>query len=384
MSTKALRKELLAAIAMVIVAAIALSGSTYAWFAVNNIVTATGMTVKTQVSNNLFIAGDELAAKDTPATKEFKTAYVTSLKALLQPTSTTSGKADEFWYTSTTNVKGLGDVAVAEYKDYDVDGLAAANDTTTYYNAFSENAAVTKANASAASATDAALGYVDYVFQLKAVNTGNNIANVNVTDLNLVYGNNTTTGISAFRTAILAEEIASETTAPQNDFLPKSILKPAEGSYFTNNSAVKTASTVDAVDNLNAKAVIGTVPAGATKYFKVVVRLWLEGEDRACNNGTFASLNDSWALDVKMVLEEGNTNAITAMDTSTNEKTNMSGATIDDSQTAVIDGVNYYKTNKQVGGEDVYSSTNPVAAGSRYFVIRDAHPIEVTNQTKFE
>ena len=54
MSTKALRKELFAAVAMLIVAAIALSGSTYAWFAANTTVTADNMQV-TVTSDTTFL-----------------------------------------------------------------------------------------------------------------------------------------------------------------------------------------------------------------------------------------------------------------------------------------------------------------------------------------
>lgn len=55
MSTKALRTQLLAAIAMVLVAAIALGSSTYAWFVGQNDVTAEGMTVKAQAENGIVI-----------------------------------------------------------------------------------------------------------------------------------------------------------------------------------------------------------------------------------------------------------------------------------------------------------------------------------------
>ena len=54
MTVKALRKQLMAAIAMVVVAAVALSSSTYAWFANNNKVTATGMQV-TAMSNQAYL-----------------------------------------------------------------------------------------------------------------------------------------------------------------------------------------------------------------------------------------------------------------------------------------------------------------------------------------
>lgn len=55
-SVKALKKQLAAAIAMVVVAAIALGSSTYAWFVSNNAVTATGVDLSTTSSvPNLYI-----------------------------------------------------------------------------------------------------------------------------------------------------------------------------------------------------------------------------------------------------------------------------------------------------------------------------------------
>ena len=46
MNSKAIRKQLLAAVAMVLVAAVALGSSTYAWFVASGTVTATGMMVQ--------------------------------------------------------------------------------------------------------------------------------------------------------------------------------------------------------------------------------------------------------------------------------------------------------------------------------------------------
>ena len=45
-------------------------------------------------------------------------------------------------------------------------------------------------------------------------------------------------------------------------------------------------------------AQIGEVDALTTKYFKVVVRLWLEGEDTTCTNETFATLINAYTLSV--------------------------------------------------------------------------------------
>ena len=56
MTVKALKKQLMAAIAMVVVSAIALSSSTYAWFASNNKVTATTTKVQAQAEDGLEIA----------------------------------------------------------------------------------------------------------------------------------------------------------------------------------------------------------------------------------------------------------------------------------------------------------------------------------------
>lgn len=54
-SAKSLQKQLIAAIAMVLVAAIALGSSTYAWFASNNTVTAKGMNINAQAEGNLLV-----------------------------------------------------------------------------------------------------------------------------------------------------------------------------------------------------------------------------------------------------------------------------------------------------------------------------------------
>ena len=50
MDVKALRKQLMAAIAMVVVAAVALSSATYAWFVTNNTVKATTSQISAPVS----------------------------------------------------------------------------------------------------------------------------------------------------------------------------------------------------------------------------------------------------------------------------------------------------------------------------------------------
>lgn len=69
MNSKAIKRQLLAAIAMVLVAAVALGSSTYAWFVTNNKVDATTSTISAQ-SNAAFmtIANGTSGAKDADTT----------------------------------------------------------------------------------------------------------------------------------------------------------------------------------------------------------------------------------------------------------------------------------------------------------------------------
>ena len=92
METKALKKQLGAAIAMVLVAAIALGAATFAWFVNNNAVTATGVDVSTSSSvPNLYINStgkttDGMKAADTNPEKLFPVS--TNSEAIKSPTPT--------------------------------------------------------------------------------------------------------------------------------------------------------------------------------------------------------------------------------------------------------------------------------------------------------
>jgi hypothetical protein len=65
MSTKALKSQLLAAVAMVLVASVALGSSTFAWFAANRTVTATDMKVIAQTTGSLVISRGALPLEST-------------------------------------------------------------------------------------------------------------------------------------------------------------------------------------------------------------------------------------------------------------------------------------------------------------------------------
>lgn len=119
METKALKKQLGAAIAMVLVAAIALGAATFAWFVNNNAVMATGVDVSTSSSvPNLYITStgkttDGMTAAGTNPTKLF-------------PVSTNDANA---FYETLHWTTGTGDNAVAdEYQN----ALVHETDKTVY------------------------------------------------------------------------------------------------------------------------------------------------------------------------------------------------------------------------------------------------------------
>ena len=93
MTVKALKKQLAAAIAMVLVSVIALSSSTYAWFASNNRVTATGMQVAAQTEGGIEIAYAQ--ASGTGASYSTSKSTEATSAITLAPTSTVDTSA---WY----------------------------------------------------------------------------------------------------------------------------------------------------------------------------------------------------------------------------------------------------------------------------------------------
>lgn len=86
MSTKALKTQLLAAIAMVLVASIALGSSTYAWFASNRAVTATDMKVTATTTGSLVITKGSLPDATTTAISVKATDDTSTVTALIPAT----------------------------------------------------------------------------------------------------------------------------------------------------------------------------------------------------------------------------------------------------------------------------------------------------------
>ncbi|MBR1852288.1 MAG: hypothetical protein IJ794_03795 [Lachnospiraceae bacterium] len=114
MTVKALKKQLMAAIAMVVVSAIALSSSTYAWFVQSSQVTADGMKVQAVAESGIEITHASSGTWGSVATSEAAT-------GLLYPTST-NNVVD--WYHAKANASTAKDAIINTYENLTLDETA--------------------------------------------------------------------------------------------------------------------------------------------------------------------------------------------------------------------------------------------------------------------
>jgi hypothetical protein len=334
------KRKLAAATAMLTISALMLSSATYAWFTMNKEVEVTGLTMKTKVSSNLLIS--ENNAEGTYAPDRL----ISGRKALLEPVSSVSGQTGSFFYTldakesgqKAHNASGEGAIAYVPYSEaaVKVEGTATNTNATAaaagkyyYDDTFSKAYGVEPA----AGDFGTAYGYVDYVFYLKATgDTDNQQLVMTACDLNYTYPGGTlsdgTTTIDAnvdkaWRVAVFASDITvnggkGNTIDAVGKLDPaasaaKTILAPTGAANWTDGNAVASASAVGTVTYGTAAVLDNDIDAGVTKYYKVLVRAWLEGEDKTCNSETYAKLTDGWTLDVEFKLQNDATGAVTTL-----------------------------------------------------------------------
>lgn len=132
MNSKAIKRQLLAAIAMVLVAALALGSSTYAWFAANNKVSATNMQVTATTSQSLVITNDALPSASTGT--------ITVASSDVSATQLIPATHDSTWATYSTGLKynnNPGNVSAStglvETGKTELTFLPAVNDGSTLY-----------------------------------------------------------------------------------------------------------------------------------------------------------------------------------------------------------------------------------------------------------
>ena len=302
-------KIIIPALGILLLSTAASVTGTVAWFSMNASVNVQGMKVRTKVSDNLFIAADTLSSTSKQAEANFGPGPLNQyVGGIFEPASTVDGL--NFWYTKIANADGSK--ADGNWIKYGSEEALAGADATTYDSPFSKYYGITKTQAADLfpavagqwSAATGAIPYADYVFQLKAVNSASTATPLKLTGLNLTYTKSASEvdENKSYRTAIFVEDITAGTASATPGTL-NMIYAPDGAVNQEGGKAVNSATATAAVTYNTANQVLASVTANSTKYYKVVVRLWLEGEDKTCTNATFAALNGSWALDLTCTLD---------------------------------------------------------------------------------
>jgi hypothetical protein len=350
-------KRIAASATMLAVSAAMLGTSTYAWFTMNKTVTVSGMEMKTTVGSNLLISDNNYEADYSTA------ALAQGRKALLEPVSSATGADGSFWYT--VDALGNGDARTDAYTAYHETAEVEGNELTTgkeltsgaidlikgstkagehpstngagkayFDDEFNGTYTISTAAANQATAYYNAYGYVDYVFYLKGTADATN-RNIRMTKCNLLYDDKAITNPAfgegdavvgdnvdkAWRAAVFCSSITGGTgeVAASNATSGnlKAILTMPGAANHTSGKAVDSASSVNGTVTYNTwsdttNSAIATLADKATGYYKVTVRVWLEGEDTTCTSKTYANLSEAWKLDCAFSMD-ANEAAVTSI-----------------------------------------------------------------------
>ena len=328
MKKKSTARKLLPAAGMLAVSASMLATSTYAWFTMNKEVQVNGLQMKTKVGSNLLISSDNIEANYSSDRVVF------ARQALLEPVSTVSGKTGSFFYT--TDAKATGQKAHDAtasgfaYTPYDEDTSLSGGDALTgkykYDVGFNNTYTIPAADQGSTTAFKTAYGYVDYVFYLKATGeAADQQLRMTQCDLNYTYPTSGDPAVptepgdgdDAWRIAVFATDITANggkgntgDGAAVGQIDPanvtgenaKTILQLETSGNWETGKAVASGTATGDVTYGTAAVLDNNIDAGVTKYYKVLVRVWLEGEDKSCNSATYAQLTNEWSLDLDFQL----------------------------------------------------------------------------------
>lgn len=354
-------KIIIPALAMLLLSTAASVSGTVAWFSMNNRVTVNGMAVTTKVSSNLLIAEENQAANYSDSIKQSRegilepASTVNGLAFFYTINALGNGDAKTDEYTAYNESTDLNNLQAGKTK-YDTTfngtyGFSTDNPTAQGTHWTSEEIA------SATSETDPGYGktvkdwkvepgvcyaYIDYTFYIKGT-SGKDDQVLYMSKCNLLYNDAAIAAGYAWRVALFADD-ATTTESTGNPTL-RSIIGLSQASNFNNSGevldlvvgtsdvssyytdatletqasgtaqqnttyygnnipqAVNSQSTLGSVNKSGVAAQATTdIDSGENFVTKVVVRLWLEGEDVSCTNDTYADLTKAWTLDLEFKL----------------------------------------------------------------------------------
>lgn len=376
MKKKSTARKLLPAAGMLAVSASMLATSTYAWFTMNKTVEVYGMEMRTKVGANLLICSDNVEANYSASTlHEGRMGLLEPVSSINGTTgsfyyttnATARGEKDAGATVSAYDEDNVlaNNVAGKYAYDDDFNDAYATNPVGSAFNA--TNVKMVKQSGTegeegyVAGQDGAAYGYIDYVFYIKATSDAAN-QKLMLTECNMLYngaaisspafGSDTAEAGAnidrAWRIGVFAEQLdaANEggkgntgtyATIAQKDPASaagkqKGILGLANSTYFSSGKAQNSANATDVgtvanfmngntTENGEGYADTGVVldtiaNSGTTAYYKVLVRVWLEGEDNTCNSETYAKLTNNWSINCKFELDTDANKAVKQIGTS--------------------------------------------------------------------
>ena len=355
-------KKIVAAFAMFALSASMLGTATYAWFTMNKEVRVTGMEVKTKVGDSLLIA-DSSAGTGKAPDSTFQNGLNQAVYGLVNPVSTVNASDTSFYYTYDANADGSKSAATSVIAYQEVGNDNEFTDGTTTYKA-----------------------YLDYVFEIKAINTSSSAQYLNLTGLNLLYDGQQLSDEHAYRVAIFSQDLATGGAAYEaspTGAAASKIFAPTGFTYFGGTAVSSTTEKAAVSPTVNSAGWSKQIDANSTDYTKITVRLWLEGEDNTCYSEKFSEKLDEWTLDLKFDLEANTTNAValigsavTATADSSTKTATLSGAV---ATTETPAGYAWYKcaeggtsNNDTVVDGETTATLSTSTAGKYYCVITTA------------
>lgn len=272
MNSKAIRKQLLAAVAMVLVAAVALGSSTYAWFAANRTVTAQSMNVQAVAESGLVIANVNKTGWASLAD-----AKVTS--ASLIPTSAATVASPTWVHTNST----VADNAQAgqEVSNYNELTLAWSDAGT------STGVGYVDTDANAAQGPNESAYVLKNTFYIKSSGDA-------ITNTNLLINDVTVTGASkAVENSLRVLVVVSDgTTTVAKTYAPVKNIDSGTTtmSYKWKNTTNVTALDATATEGYDVETGIATIPNTDANAISVTAYVYFEGEDANCKSTNISGI----------------------------------------------------------------------------------------------
>ena len=290
MNSKAIRKQLLAAVAMVLVAAVALGSSTYAWFVASGTVTATGMQVNAISEGGLAISYGRSAWGIS--------ATATDAQKALKPTSTADLKN---WYYATAkatdnyaaNDSTRDDVTTTVFTVANKD---AYNDNYGY-NANDYVLAKTFSIRSTGDATATSKGL--YVKDIAVTVAGEGAKQMH-TALRVGFVCHTTSENVGIKdetfifAPIVLDPAATDGNSPTDNY--EVYRKPTAQELASNNQLTKVSVGTVKLKEENDNSILlldGAIPNSTDKPVDVTILIWFEGEDHNLTSDKYDASNIS-------------------------------------------------------------------------------------------